>query len=109
MLTLALIHGWHARQMDFVLAFPQAKVRTDIYMHIPEKFSAKNGKLELDEQAPHPSKQKAVVKLIQNVYGLVEASYTWHQHVKKEILSIGFKQSKVNPCLFYKGNLLFII
>ena len=54
--------------MDFVLAFPQAKVHTDIYMHVPEKFSAKNGKLELDEQAPHPSKQRAVVKLIQNVY-----------------------------------------
>ena len=109
MLTLALIHGWHARQMDFVLAFPQAKVRTDIYMHVPEKFCVQDGKLELNEQAPHPSKQRAVVKLIQNVYGLVDASYTWHQHVKKGILSVGFKQSKVDPCLFYKGNVLFIL
>ena len=40
---------------------------------------------------------------------LVDASDTWHQHVKKGILSIGFKQSKVDPCLFYKGNLLFIL
>ena len=38
LLTMSIIHGWHARQIDFVLAFPQAKVRTSIYMHLPEKF-----------------------------------------------------------------------
>ena len=38
MLTMSVIHGWHARQIEFVLAFPQAKMRTDIYMHLPEKF-----------------------------------------------------------------------
>ena len=65
--------------------------------------------MELDEQTPHPSTQRAVVKPIQNVYGLVDASYTWHQHIKKGILSIEFKQSKIDPCLFYKGNLLFIL
>ena len=78
MLTLSLIQGWHARQMDFILAFPQAKVRTDLYMHVPEKFSVQNGKLELNEFAPHPSKQRAVVKLIQIVYGLVDAMQAIH-------------------------------
>ena len=109
LLTLSIIHGWHARQIDFVLAFPQAKVRTDIYMHLPEKFRVKNGKLVLDEKAPHPSKQDEVVKLIQNVYGLADASYTWHLHVKRGLLSCGFHQSQVDPCLFYKKDMLFIL
>ena len=109
LLTMSIIHGWHARQIDFVLAFPQAKVRTDIYMHLPEKFRVKNGKMILDEEAPHPSKQNEVVKLIQNVYGLADASYTWHLHVKRGLLSCGFKQSKVDPCLFYKKDMLFIL
>ena len=76
MLTLSEVCGWHARQIDFVLAFVQAKVKMDIYMHLPEKFRNKNGMLELNEFAPHPSRQDSVVKLIQNVYGLANASLT---------------------------------
>lgn len=109
MLTLAIINGWHARQIDFVLAFPQAKVRTDIYMNVPDKFEVRNGKLELNESALPPQKQDNVVKLIQNVYGLADASYTWHEHAKKGLRQCGFVQSKVDPCLFYKGEVLFIL
>jgi len=109
MLTLSLIHGWHARQIDFVLAFPQAKVKTDIYMHIPEKFKSVHGKLVIDENAAHPAKQDAVVKLIKNIYGLADASLTWHEHIKKGLHDYGFKQSDVDPCLFIKGQVLFIL
>ena len=37
-LILALIHGWHTRQLDFVLAYPQAPVECDLYMEIPKGF-----------------------------------------------------------------------
>ena len=63
----------------------------------------------LDKRAPHPSKQDEVVKLIQNVYGLADASYTWHLHVKRGLLLCGFWQSQVDPCLFYKHDMLFIL
>ena len=63
----------------------------------------------LDEEALHPSKQNEMVKLIQNVYGLADASYTWHLHVKRGLLSCGFSQSKVDPCLFYKQDMIFIL
>ena len=109
MLTLSLIKGWHTRQIDYVLALPQANVQTDIYMHVPEKFEVANKRLRLNEKTPHPSKQDAVVKLVQNVYGLVDASFTWHEHAKKGIEACGFKQSDVNPCLFYKKDILFIL
>ena len=109
MLTLTAINNWHARQIDFVLAFPQAKVKKDIYMHVPEKFEVKDKTLKLNEEAKHPSKQNKVVKLIQNVYGLVDASYTWHLHVKKGLMNLGFNQSEVDPCLFYKDGILFVL
>ena len=70
-LTLSILKGWEARQIDFVLAFPQAKVCTDIYMHVPEKFEVKNGKLELNIEAASPRTQRDVLKLIQNVYVFV--------------------------------------
>ena len=109
MLTLSEVYGWHARQIDFVLAFPQADVKTDIYMQVPEKFTVNKGKLKLDENAPHPSKQDNVVKLIKNVYGLADASLTWHNHLKKGLSEFGFKQSEVDPCLFFKGQVMFIL
>jgi hypothetical protein len=109
MLTLSEVYNWHARQIDFVLAFPQADVKTDIYMNVPEKFRVDNGKLVLDESAPHPSKQSNVLKLIKNIYGLADASLTWHMHLKKGLLDFGFQQSQVDPCLFFKGNLLFVL
>lgn len=109
MLTMAIINNWYARQVDFVLAFPQAKVRTDIYMQVPEKFEVKQGKLVFNKNAKPPSKQDVVEKLIQNVYGLVDASYTWHLHLKKGLLELNFKQSKIDPCLFYKDKMMFLL
>ena len=31
-LTLSLIKGWHARSIDFVLAYPQADLKSNIFM-----------------------------------------------------------------------------
>ena len=37
-LTLAAVHKWHTRQLDYVLAFPQAPVERELYMEIPKGF-----------------------------------------------------------------------
>lgn len=37
-LILALINGWHTRQYDFVLAYPQADVEVPLYMEIPRGY-----------------------------------------------------------------------
>jgi Reverse transcriptase (RNA-dependent DNA polymerase) len=110
LLTLSEVYGWHAQQIDFVLAFPQADVKTDVYMNIPEKFwMNEQRQLVLDEGALHPSKQETVVKLIKNVYGLKDASKTWVNHISKGLIEFGFSKSEVDPCLFIKGNLLFCL
>ena len=36
MITMALINGWHVQLIDFVLPFPQAPVKTDIFMQPPK-------------------------------------------------------------------------
>ena len=38
LLTLSLINNWHTQQVDFVLAYPQAKVSHDVYMLPPIKW-----------------------------------------------------------------------
>jgi hypothetical protein len=34
-LTFSLLFDWHTRQIDFVLAFPQAEVECDLFMELP--------------------------------------------------------------------------
>ena len=38
-MTLAIINNWHTRQLDFVLAFPQADIERELYMRLPAGFS----------------------------------------------------------------------
>ncbi len=109
LLILSLIYGWDTRQIDFVLAYPQAKVSHDIFMLIPEKFRVQGEELILDQQAPSPWKQNHRLKLLQNLYGLKDAGATWYEHLKKGLFARNFVQSLVDPCLFYKNNPILII
>jgi hypothetical protein len=36
LIVMALLNGWHMRSIDSVLAFPQAPVKTDIYLNPPK-------------------------------------------------------------------------
>jgi hypothetical protein len=36
MIVMALFNNWHMQSIDFVLAFPQAPIKTDIYMRPPK-------------------------------------------------------------------------
>jgi hypothetical protein len=109
MLTLAHVFDWKTRQIDFVLAYPQADIKTDVFMEVPNKFEVgKSGQLFRNEGAPAPKDQPHVLKLEKNVYGLKDAGLTWYEHLTKGLKVRGFVQSLVDPCLFYKGNLLLI-
>ncbi|KAI2501072.1 hypothetical protein MHU86_13426 [Fragilaria crotonensis] len=37
-LITTLIHGWHTKQIDFVLAYTQAEVECELYMAVPKGF-----------------------------------------------------------------------
>ena len=43
-LVLALMNGWKTRQVDFVLAFPQADIECPMYMEIPRGFKFKGSR-----------------------------------------------------------------
>ncbi len=107
-LILSLAHGWHTRQIDFVLACPQAKVSHDACVLIPEKFRVQHGKLVLDQDALSPWKQRCKLKLPQNLHGLKDAGATWCEHLKKGLIERGVAQSEVDPCPFFKKDPILI-
>ena len=38
LLSQALMHNWYTKQVDFVLAFPQAEPECKMYMHLPRRI-----------------------------------------------------------------------
>ena len=58
LLTITAVHGWHTQQLDYILAFPQAPVKRDLYMKIPKGFDIEGG-----------NEDDYVLKIHQNIYG----------------------------------------
>ena len=89
-LTQSALHGWHTKQLNYVLDFPQALVERDLYMKIPTEFEIENGKT-LDY----------VLKINRNIYGQKQAGRVWNNYlVNKLVNELGFKQSKSDECVF---------
>lgn len=101
LLSLAALHNWRTTQIDFVLAFPQSPVeRDDLYMEIPKGF-------EVD--GANDSKEY-VLHLKRNVYGQKQAARVWNQYlVQKLVDEVGFTQSETDECLFFKGNVVYLL
>ena len=72
---LAIVNGCHIRSIDFVLAFPQADVKTDIYMKpptVPMNFKISDLPLPGDRYIN-------IYKLIKNLYGIKDVGRTWNE------------------------------
>ena len=95
---MALLLGWHMRSIDFVMAYTQADVKTNIFMQLPAGTTIKG-----------VDPNKHLLKLQKNLYGLKDGQVTWHEHIKAGLLSQAFQQSKVDPCLFIKGTILLVL
>jgi hypothetical protein len=88
---MVLVHGWKTTQIDLVLAFLQAPIEREImYMQIPRgcRWSSQR----------------------RQVLPTLEASgRQWNQYLAVKLEKIGFKQSKVDACVFYRGNVMYVL
>jgi hypothetical protein len=91
--TLTAMHNIKGKQIEFTQAFPQAKLKDDIYLRFPAGFKHKN--------------EKWALKLKRNLYGLVQASHNWFLKLIAIYERLGFKQSKSDPCIFLQKDLLY--
>jgi Reverse transcriptase (RNA-dependent DNA polymerase) len=91
---MTVAHGWHTKQIDFVQAFAQAPVEKTLYMRIPAGVDLEDGSDPKDY----------VLKIHRNIYGQKQAGRVWNQYlVRKLVKELGFQQSAVDECVFYRG------
>lgn len=90
-LITMLLNNWQSRQVDFVLAFPQADIECEMHMEIPQGFEFEG--LAKDH----------CLKLKTNLYGQKQAGRVWNNYLHDGLLQRGFVQSKVDMCAYYRG------
>ena len=96
-LVISVVRGWHRRQIDFVLAYPQADVECEMYMEIPKGF-------EFEENS-----KSHVLKLVKNLYGARQGGLVWNRFIHEGLIERGYTQSKIDKCVYYKGTTVFLL
>ena len=89
----SILHGLDTKIIDFVLAFPKTEIDTDIFLEIPAG-------MRLNDYAIENQSGLYVLKLNKSLYGLKQASANWYEMLTKGLIDQGFKQFKVDPCVF---------
>jgi hypothetical protein len=82
LLILSIILQFETKQVDFTLAFVQAKADPGIYIEMPRMF-------EMDGY---------VLELKRNLYGQCDAPLKFYEHLKLGLSQRGFEPSKFDPC-----------
>ena len=98
LIIFAILFKWSLKQVDFVMAYAQAPIETDMYMELPHGV-----------QTEHGHSKDFVLKLEANLYGQKQAGRVWNQFLVDKLRSIGFKQSMIDECVFYRGTTIFIV
>ena len=97
-LILSILLGWQSRQLDFVMAYPQAPAEMPLYMRLPQGYK-RNG----------ITRKTHALKLLRNVYGQKQAGRVWNKFMDQGMQEIGFKPSQFDPCLYYRGSVVFLV
>ena len=90
MIVFSIFFNRAMRQIDFVVAYPQAPIEIDMYMELPQGI-----------QMRHGNSKDHVLKLLCNIYGQKQAGHVWNHHLTAKLLEVGFTQSLIDYCVFY--------
>jgi hypothetical protein len=97
-IIFGIIFGWALRQVDFVMAYPQAQIKMDIYMEIPQGI-----------MTAHGNSKDHVLKLEKNIYGQKQAGCVWNSFLVDRLMSIGFTPSLIDDCVFFRDDIIFMV
>jgi hypothetical protein len=99
LLIMTVLKGWYSKQIDYVLAFPQAPVEREIYMQIPKGF-----------QVEGKSSKDYILKSHKNVYGQCQSGSVWYKYLHHNLINeLKFKQSKEDKCVYFRGSTMYVL
>eukprot|EP00957_Ditylum_brightwellii_P023509 1773992-Ditylum_brightwellii.AAC.1 len=93
---MSKLYNLNTRSIDFVLSYPQAEIKSVIYLHPPAGVIINNHGQDL------------VLKLKKNLYGLKDAGRTWWEHPSSGLEEMGFKQCVTDQCVWKRDGIIII-
>ena len=98
LIICGVVMNWNMRRIDFVMAYCQAPIETDIYLKMPVGLEVKGS-----------SADTHVLKLINNVYGGKQAGKVWNDYLTYKLeFELGYQRSIIDECVYYKGDLVLL-
>ena len=94
-LVISLMLDFKTCSIDFSNAFVQAKMKDTVYMKVPQGFKA--------------SSNDKCLKLLRSLYGSLIAPKMWSTLLFSAFKDLGFTQSTLDKCLWYKKDIFVII
>jgi hypothetical protein len=87
LLAITAFYGLEILQMDVITAFLNGGLSETIYMDLPEGY----------EQVG------VICRLLRSLYGLKQSPRQWYQRLDSYLISLGFRRSVADPCLYIRG------
>ena len=97
-IILTILLGWQSRQLDFVMAYPQAPAEMPLYMKLPQGYKCNR-----------ITRKTHALKLLRNVYGQKQAGRVWNKFMDHGMREIGLQPSHFDPCLYYRSSVVFLV
>jgi hypothetical protein len=89
-IVFGILFNWALHQVNFIIAYPQASIKMDMYMELPTGIHTK-----------HRNSKDHILELLANIYGQKQASCVWNSYLVTKLWEINFKQSLIDNCIFY--------
>jgi hypothetical protein len=108
-LLLSTILNLKTCQVDYTQAFPQAPLDDPVYMRLPQGWFVNSfGELQQHSNPKFRDKEH-FLQLKKNLYGCKQAARNWFKYLSQGLLSQGFVQSKIDPCLYLRHDCLMVV
>jgi hypothetical protein len=76
--VIGILSGWALRQCDFIMTYPQAPIKCDMYMELPHGVQVAEG-----------DSKDYVLKLLKNIYDQKQAGRVWNEFLVSKLSSLG--------------------
>ena len=104
LLVLTAILDLKSTQVDYLVAFCQAPIDTEVYIDLPRGWERLN-----EMGLPITFKSGNVLRLKRSLYGLVQSPKNFFHHLKSNLIKTGFRQSEHDPCLFLHATVICLV
>jgi hypothetical protein len=98
LIVFGILFNWALCQVDFVMAYPRAPIKMNMYMELSTGIHTKHG-----------NSKDHILKLLINIYRQKQASCVWNSYLDTKLHEMNFKQSLIDDCVFYRDDIIFIV